>query len=62
MLKPITAHLEEVKKTYGESTRKAYSDFYYALYRSNIDAFVKESVRNGFTVTIEWVREYCPNL
>ena len=62
MLRPITAHLEEIEKTYGEATRKAYSDFYYALYRSNIDAFVKESVSNGFTVTLEWIKEYIPTL
>ena len=63
MLKPITAHLDEIEQTYGKEIRQAYSDFYFSLYHNyNVDAFIAECVKNGFTVTAEWLKEYLPEV
>lgn len=62
MSKTIQQYLESIEAKHGEAVAQVYSDFLFNLYETNIDAFVEQSVANGFTVTLEWVREYKPDI
>lgn len=62
MAQSIQQYLENIKAKYNEAVAQIYSDFLFNLYETDIDAFVEQSVANGFTVTLEWVRDYKPHL
>lgn len=61
-MKTIQQYLENIETKHGEAVAQVYSDFLFSLYETNIDAFVEQSVANDFTVTLEWVREYKPDI
>lgn len=62
MSKTIQQYLKDIEAKHGEAVARVYSDFLFNLYETNIDAFVEQSVMNGFTITLEWVREYKPGI
>jgi hypothetical protein len=58
----IQQYLASIKEKHNEAVAQVYSDFLYKLLEVDIDAFVEQSLKNGFEVNVEWVRDYKPHL
>lgn len=62
MVKTIQEYLKEIEAKYNATVAKVYSDFLFNLYRTSVDAFVEQSIKNNFSITAEWVQEHMPHL